>query len=128
MINSASSNIAYGFATICLCILLLYQIDSVGNPSWQAQVLGTKLWTLIPPPECYFECTKRLDVTVSPGEISMSTYFEIFTFIKGFRSAIAKCRTAKLKLTLTLVLTLTDTGGAVLTLMLGYRSLYITWQ
>ena len=29
----------------------------------------------------------------------------------------------KLKLTLTLVLTLTDTGGAVLTLMLGYRSL-----
>ena len=23
---------------------------------------------------------------------------------------------------------LTDTGGAVLTLMLGYRSLYITWQ
>jgi len=29
----------------------------------------------------------------------------------------------KLKLTLTLVLALTDTGGAVLTLMLGYRSL-----
>ena len=26
------------------------------------------------------------------------------------------------------VLTVTDTGGAVLTLMLGYRSLYITWQ
>jgi len=34
----------------------------------------------------------------------------------------------KLKLTLTLTLTLTNTGGAVLTLMLGYRSLYITWQ
>ena len=34
--------------------------------------------------------------------------------------------TPKLKLTLTL--TLTDTEGAVLTLMLGYRSLYITWQ
>jgi len=32
----------------------------------------------------------------------------------------------KLKLKLTLVLTLTDTGGTVLTLMLGYRSLYIT--
>ena len=32
--------------------------------------------------------------------------------------------TIKLKLTLTL----TDTGGAVLTLMLGYRSLYIAWQ
>jgi len=35
-------------------------------------------------------------------------------------------RMRKLKLTLTLVLTLTDTGGAVLTLMLGYRTLYIT--
>jgi len=53
-----------------------------------------------------------------------------------FRSAIAKGRyrkdphmqnsMCKLKLTLTLVLTLTDTGSAVLTLMLGYRSLYIT--
>jgi len=32
------------------------------------------------------------------------------------------------KLKLTLTLTLTDTGGAVLTLMLGYRSLYITWK
>jgi len=48
-----------------------------------------------------------------------------------FRSAIAKIRTRrtvmrKLKLTLTLALnlTLTDTGGAVQTLMLGYRSLY----
>ena len=30
--------------------------------------------------------------------------------------------TLKLKLTLTLTLTLTDTGGAVLTLMLGYRT------
>ena len=30
----------------------------------------------------------------------------------------------KLKITLTLVLTLTDTGGAVLTLMLGYKNLY----
>jgi len=32
------------------------------------------------------------------------------------------------KLNQTLTLTLTDTEGAVLTLMLGYRSLYITWQ
>jgi len=35
---------------------------------------------------------------------------------------ISKHKFVKLKLTLTLVLTLTDTGGAVLTLMLGYRS------
>jgi len=52
--------------------------------------------------------------------------------LSRFRSAIAKIRIPhmqnsrrKLKLSLTLVLTLTDTGGAVLTLMLGYRSLYI---
>ena len=52
----------------------------------------------------------------------------------GFRCTIAKVRYRKdphmqnsiHKLTLTL--TLTDIGGAVLTLMLGYRSLYITWQ
>jgi len=36
----------------------------------------------------------------------------------GMRSSV----TLKLKLTLTLTLTLTDTGGAVLTLMLGYRT------
>jgi len=55
---------------------LAVQIDSVGNPSWQAQVSGTKLWTLVPPPECYFECAEKLEATVSPGEISMSSYFE----------------------------------------------------
>jgi len=38
------------------------------------------------------------------------------------KSPLDRCRTVKLKLTLTLVLTLTDTGGAVLTLMLGYRT------
>jgi len=32
------------------------------------------------------------------------------------------------KLKLKLTLTLTDTGGAVLTIMLGYRSLFIAWQ
>jgi len=55
-----------------------------------------------------------------------------------FRSAIAKplsqksaghMQNRKTKTnTNTTVLTLTDTGGAVLTLMLGYRSLYITRQ
>jgi len=56
-----------------------------------------------------------------------------------FRSAIAKGRYRKdphmqnsmRKLKLTLTLTLTDAGGAVLTLMLGYRKKfigYITWQ
>ncbi|XP_033102091.1 uncharacterized protein LOC117105141 [Anneissia japonica] len=44
-------------------------IDSVENPSWQAQVKGHKLWTLEPPPECYFECPRQLEITVHPGEI-----------------------------------------------------------
>jgi len=42
--------------------------------------------------------------------------------------SMRNCVTPELKLILTLTLTLTDTEGAVLTLMLGYRSLYITWQ
>ena len=59
-------------ATLCAC-----QIDSVGNPSWQAQVSGTKLWTLVPPAECYFECAEKLEATVSPGEISMLSRFQL---------------------------------------------------
>ncbi|XP_071958234.1 uncharacterized protein [Antedon mediterranea] len=44
-------------------------IDSVENPSWQAQVKGHKLWTLEPAPECYFQCPSQLQITVHPGEI-----------------------------------------------------------
>lgn len=44
-------------------------IDDVGNPSWQAQLTGTKEWTLQPPPECYFRCPAELTFTVKPGEI-----------------------------------------------------------
>lgn len=44
-------------------------IDHVGNPSWQAQITGTKRWTLEPPPECYFTCADRIEVTVHPGQI-----------------------------------------------------------
>ncbi|KAL3858860.1 hypothetical protein ACJMK2_009109 [Sinanodonta woodiana] len=44
-------------------------IDNVGHPSWQAQITGTKQWTLEPPPECYFECPARIQATVYPGEI-----------------------------------------------------------
>jgi len=77
MTDSATCSNAYGLTTVCLCVLLSYQIDSVGNPSWQAQVSGTKLWTLVPPPECYFECVERLEATVSPGEISIPSYYVI---------------------------------------------------
>lgn len=44
-------------------------VDNVGNPSWQAQVTGYKKWSLMPPPECYFDCKQLLEVTVNPGEI-----------------------------------------------------------
>ncbi|KAJ8303305.1 hypothetical protein KUTeg_019701 [Tegillarca granosa] len=47
----------------------LPRVDNVKDPSWQAQITGTKKWTLEPPSECYFECKSRLEVTVEPGEI-----------------------------------------------------------
>ena len=72
-----------------LYILLLYQIDNVGNPSWQAQVSGTKLWTLVPPPECYFECAERMEATVGPGEISMSSYIEMLSPTRSFRFCLS---------------------------------------
>ena len=49
---------------------LFNQIDNVENPSWQAQIAGTKNWTLEPPPECYYVCPDRIEVTVKPGNIS----------------------------------------------------------
>lgn len=44
-------------------------VDNVVYPSWQAQLSGTKLWTLMPPPECLYQCQKH-NVIVNPGEIS----------------------------------------------------------
>ncbi|OQV13265.1 hypothetical protein BV898_12472 [Hypsibius exemplaris] len=43
-------------------------IDNVGKPSWQAQIKGTKVWTLEPPRECHFECAS-MEVTVYPNDI-----------------------------------------------------------
>lgn len=45
-------------------------IDNVRLPSWQAQITGSKKWTLAPPPECHFQCT-AFTATVQTGEISM---------------------------------------------------------
>ena len=50
------------------------QIDAVGNPSWQAQIKGTKEWSLEPPPECAHICDPLLKVTVNPGEISKCSF------------------------------------------------------
>ena len=41
----------------------------VNRPSWQAQLSGQKIWTLIPPPECEHVC-KEMQVTMNKGEIS----------------------------------------------------------
>lgn len=38
-------------------------------PSWQAQLSGTKTWTLTPPPECAHIC-HPFNVTVNKGDIS----------------------------------------------------------
>jgi hypothetical protein len=43
-------------------------LDHVDKTSWQAQLSGTKTWTLIPPPECEAVC-KTLEVTVNTGDI-----------------------------------------------------------
>jgi len=47
----------------------------------------------------------------------------IMGHLKNIHLHSCKHKTVTLKLTLTLTLTLTDTGGAVLTIMLGYRTL-----
>lgn len=45
-------------------------MDNVRYPSWQAQLRGSKVWRLAPPPECYYRCSE-IQVTVKSGEISM---------------------------------------------------------
>nr|CAH0111864.1 unnamed protein product [Daphnia galeata] len=42
-------------------------VDHVSLPSWQAQIRGQKLWSLEPPPECYYQC-QAMEITVQPGD------------------------------------------------------------
>jgi len=44
-------------------------IDNVGLSTWQAQISGTKKWSLAPPPECYWQCGPSMEVIVHPGDI-----------------------------------------------------------
>jgi len=46
-------------------------IDSLVNPSWQAQIRGKKRWILKPPPECYWTCNygREISSTAEPGDI-----------------------------------------------------------
>ncbi|CAN8007367.1 unnamed protein product [Ixodes pacificus] len=46
-------------------------LDYVQRPSWQAQIRGSKTWTLVPPPECEEVCVRSLTVTVRPGDLVM---------------------------------------------------------
>ncbi|KAL1455097.1 hypothetical protein WDU94_009216 [Cyamophila willieti] len=57
-------------------------VDHVNYPSWQAQLHGSKLWTLLPPPECSSEC-KKLEVLVECGEISKGILSSIVFEIMG---------------------------------------------
>ncbi|XP_019644361.1 PREDICTED: bifunctional arginine demethylase and lysyl-hydroxylase JMJD6-like [Branchiostoma belcheri] len=43
-------------------------IDHVDRPSWQAMILGSKTWTLIPPPECEDVCY-TFNITLNQGDI-----------------------------------------------------------
>lgn len=50
-------------------------VDAVRLPSWQAQLRGSKEWTLAAPPECYFRCEAvEMTAVVRPGEISMGLW------------------------------------------------------
>lgn len=49
-------------------------VDNVRLPSWQAQVRGTKEWTLAPPPECYYEC-EAFKAVVLTGDVSKYTLY-----------------------------------------------------
>ncbi|CAG7727362.1 unnamed protein product, partial [Allacma fusca] len=46
-------------------------IDFVRRPSWQAQLSGTKQWTLRPVPECEEECmsVNLSPITIRPGDM-----------------------------------------------------------
>jgi hypothetical protein len=44
-------------------------VDHVGLPSWQAQIRGQKLWSLEPPPECFYQC-QPMEVIVKTGDTS----------------------------------------------------------
>ena len=55
--------------------------------------------------------------------VDLHMLFAVMGHIKNIHLHSCKHKTVTLKLTLTLTLTLTNTGGAVLTLMLGYRRL-----
>jgi hypothetical protein len=44
-------------------------LDNVRLPSWQAQLKGTKEWSIAPTPECIFTC-HSFSVIVNPGDIS----------------------------------------------------------
>ncbi|XP_064407010.1 uncharacterized protein LOC135351832 isoform X3 [Halichondria panicea] len=43
-------------------------VDMVELSSWQAQLSGTKVWTLTPPPECEHVC-QAFNITVNKGDI-----------------------------------------------------------
>ena len=65
--------------------VLYFQIDNVGNPSWQAQITGIKQWTLEPPPECFYECEKSIVFAVKPGEIGLVLHLHGILLISCYK-------------------------------------------
>jgi len=65
--------------------------------------------------------SRRCAIQIDVGSV-MEVHHPVFYISLGhMQNSMRSSVTLKLKLTLTLTLTLTDTGGAVLTLLLGYR-------
>ena len=77
----------------------------------------TLLYRIVTPSFLYFYDTARKQ--------GSRTIVVRWGHIKNIHLHSCKHKTVTLKLALTLTLTLTDTGGTVLTLMLGYRRLRI---
>lgn len=49
-------------------------VDNVRLPSWQAQIKGSKVWELAPPPECFYQCL-WFKVTVETGDTSKIRFY-----------------------------------------------------
>ena len=77
--NLKTTTLNIKFIDISLTFKILFQLDFVQRPSWQAQISGTKTWSLIPSPECEGIC-HSVNVTVETGDIGRSNVWMLIIF------------------------------------------------
>lgn len=63
---------------VSILILILQKKNIVSIPSWQAQIRGSKKWSLEPPPECYYQCQRSIEVILHPGDTSNLSSFSFY--------------------------------------------------